>query len=100
MSTIKPDPTYAIKIPCFVRKDKSLVKQEKQQPIITNLSEKANRRNNRLENKLKVIKSSFVFLLNSAIKYVQTHILLLNLVQQWSWVTSSHNLSYDPSPTM
>ena len=26
------------------------------------------------------------------------HILLPNFIQQWGWVTSSHNLSYDPSP--
>ena len=27
------------------------------------------------------------------------HISLPNLIQQWGWVTSSHNLSYNPSPT-
>ena len=28
------------------------------------------------------------------------HILLPNMIQQWGWVTSSHNISYDPSPTL
>ena len=27
------------------------------------------------------------------------HILLPNYLQQWGWVTSSHNISFDPSPT-
>ena len=27
------------------------------------------------------------------------HILLPKYLQQWGWVTSSHNISFDPSPT-
>ena len=32
--------------------------------------------------------------------YQFKHISLPNLIQQWGWVTCSHNLSYDPSPTI
>ena len=32
--------------------------------------------------------------------YKFQHILLPNLIQQWGWITTSHNLSYDPFPTI